>query len=418
MAFRPDSLLPWGWSSSGGVPALARALGYDLDERIVWAVDENARLVGIDLESGGWRTYLSGVRRAAVGPDGSVLVVDSSGRLVRLQRRTPAVLSASFRRPPVALWGAINGQALALSADSAPGVRLISPERSGPPASVSEGPVAPSFWGEIVAVSEGDQLRLVRTTDGSTLRTIDLPGPPAQVLFSPSGHRVYALVGDEVTVADRFSGERLQSIALPGEARQARADPSGRWMVVRPPSGDSAWVVDLATGRHVATLETEWREDLPLIAGAATLVVHNGKSVDAYNLAAVPPERMTTVAGGAKDLWMVIPWVPPQRAPRALAAVETAVVQQDQALVTDSTPSATLEEHWLQVSSSQNPDWADDLAEQLRDAGHPAGVWRPETPEESYRVVVGPYPTRAVAEEAGRRLGRPYFVVQRGSREP
>jgi hypothetical protein len=33
-------------------------------------------------------------------------------------------------------------------------------------------------------------------------------------------------------------------------------------------------------------------------------------------------------------------------------------------------------------------------------------------------VVVGPYPTRAVAEEAGRRLGRPYFVVQRGSREP
>jgi cell division septation protein DedD len=94
------------------------------------------------------------------------------------------------------------------------------------------------------------------------------------------------------------------------------------------------------------------------------------------------------------------------------------VVLQDRALVTDSIP-ATLEANvWLQVSSSQNPDWAEDLAEQLRIDGHPAGVWRPDVPEESYRVVVGPYLTREAAEEAGRRLGRPFFIVQRGPREP
>jgi cell division septation protein DedD len=159
---------------------------------------------------------------------------------------------------------------------------------------------------------------------------------------------------------------------------------------------------------------------LPLIAGAGTLLVKEGKAVDAYNLAAVPPERMTTMPGGGKDFWLVIPWVPPQRAPKALAAAETAVVEQDKALLSDSIAAAPtdVQEFWLQVSSSQNPDWAEDLAEQLRQAGHPATVWRPDTPEESYRVVVGPYPTREQGDEAGRRLGRPYFTVQRKAREP
>ena len=393
-------------------------LGYDLDERIVWAVDDDARLVGIDLASGGWRTYLSGIRRAAVGPDGSVLVVDSANRLVRLQRRTPAVLSASFKKAPLALWGAINGQALAVTEDSATGLRLISIERAGPPASVGDGEVAPSFWGEIAAVTEGDLLRLVRTSDATTLRTIGLPGPPAQVLFSPSGHRVLALVDDQVVVADRFSGRRLPSITVPGFSRQARIDPSGRWLLVRPPDGDSAWVVDLATSAYVATVDTRWRDDLPLIAGASTLLVHTGRAVEAYDLALAPPERITTMSGGRNDLWMVIPWVPAQRAPSALAAADTAVVVQDRALVTDSIVPVLEANVWLQVSSSQNPEWAEDLAEQLRVAGHPAGVWRPDVPEESYRVVVGPYLTREAAEDAGRRLGRPFFIVHRGPREP
>lgn len=416
LAFRPDSLLPWGWSSSTNVPPLERALGYDLDERIVWAVDEDARLVGIDLASGGWRTYLTGVRRAAVGPDGSVLVVDSANRLVRLKRRIPAVLAAGFSEPPLAIWGAIGGQALAVSTDSIPGLRLISADRSGPPAPVGNGAVAPSFWGELAAVMDGEELRLVRTTDATTLRTIRLPGSPSQVLFSPSGHRVLALVGREVIVADRFSGQRLPSIGLPGPAQQARIDPSGRWLLVRAPAGDSAWVLDLATSRHVATFDTEWRDDLPLIAGAATLLIHTGDAVEAWDLATARPERLTTVSGGTNDLWIVIPWVPATRASGALAAAETAVRQQDRTLITDSSRADPAEEVWLQISSSQNPEWAEDLAKQLRDSGHAATVWQPGSREESYRVVVGPFPGRQQGEEAGRRLGRPFFIVQREDR--
>jgi cell division septation protein DedD len=71
---------------------------------------------------------------------------------------------------------------------------------------------------------------------------------------------------------------------------------------------------------------------------------------------------------------------------------------------------------YLQVSSSQNPAWARDLAGQLRDAGLPASVLEPTGPDEGYRVVLGPYASREEAESAGRKLGRPFFIYQPGIR--
>jgi len=66
---------------------------------------------------------------------------------------------------------------------------------------------------------------------------------------------------------------------------------------------------------------------------------------------------------------------------------------------------------YLQVSSSQNPTWASELSEKLRAAGLPASVLTPKRSEEAYRVVLGPYATREQAEETGRKLGMPSFIV-------
>ncbi len=415
IGFSPDALGADDWRSEPGVPPLRAALGYDLDERIVWAVDRRDRLVGIDLASGGWRAYAAGVLRTGIGADGSVYLVDSAGRLVRLTRRAPTILPGTYRRPPRGLWGAIGGQALVVGGDSALEVRLVSSDRAGQAALVSEGPLAATSWGELLAHADGDDLRLVRTSDGSLQRAIDLPGPPTALAFSPSGHRVYALVGREIVVVDRFTGGGAGSISLPGPGRELRVDPSGRWMLVRPPNADSAWVLDLATGRVAGGVATIWRDDLPLLAGARSLLVGNGEDVRAFNLEAAPPALVTHIPGGARDLWLAIPWVPPRRAPVAIAAAESASAVQDSALIGDLPDSAAraVEELWLQVSSSQNPEWAQDLAEQLRDGGHRAAVWDPTPPDESYRVVVGPFATRDTADAAGRRLGRPYFVVRR-----
>ena len=66
---------------------------------------------------------------------------------------------------------------------------------------------------------------------------------------------------------------------------------------------------------------------------------------------------------------------------------------------------------YLQVSSSQNPVWADELSQKLRAAGLPAAVLKPARSDEAFRVVLGPYATREQAEETGRGIGMPSFVV-------
>jgi cell division septation protein DedD len=65
---------------------------------------------------------------------------------------------------------------------------------------------------------------------------------------------------------------------------------------------------------------------------------------------------------------------------------------------------------YVQVSSTSNPEWATDLAANLRRAGMQASVLPPETDDEPYRVVLGPYPSREEAEATRRRLNMPSWI--------
>src|SRR5205823_4415626 len=67
---------------------------------------------------------------------------------------------------------------------------------------------------------------------------------------------------------------------------------------------------------------------------------------------------------------------------------------------------------YVQVSTSQNEAWSTEMAQQLSRAGLTARVLPPHGPDDGYRVVLGPYPTRAQAEAIGRKLGRPYWIYQ------
>src|SRR3989442_8342046 len=53
------------------------------------------------------------------------------------------------------------------------------------------------------------------------------------------------------------------------------------------------------------------------------------------------------------------------------------------------------------------------MAQQLPRGGPAAKVLSPQPgSDEGYRVVLGPYPTRAQAEGIGRKLGRPFWIYQ------
>ncbi len=415
IGYLPDSLKPAGWESAPGIPPVARPLGFDLDQRLVYFLDTRQRLVGLDLEAGVSRVYLTGVRLAQVGPDGAAYAVDSAERLSRVARRAVTPFHP-LETAPAALFGAQNGQVVTLIRREASALRLESAEQAGVPIPVGDGPVTATHWGEVVAVARGDEVQLVRPSAPDRSRRVDVPREVAAMAFSPSGHRLYILdASGGVHAVDRFSGSRLGSLTLPGPGDLLRPDPSGRWMLVRPTGGDSVYVVDVATTSLAAVLRSDWGVTLPLVAGASTLLTAEGPNVVGWDLSGSPPRPTVQVPGGAADTWMAVPWVPAHRGREVVAASESAWVAQDAALIASvgdprGAPSPSV---WIQVSSSQNPEWARSLVRQLEAAGVRAEVWPPEGAEEGYRVVVGPYASRDEAEEAGRRMGRPYFVVSR-----
>jgi hypothetical protein len=207
-----------------------------------------------------------------------------------------------------------------------------------------------------------------------------------------------------ILVLSRYTSEVAGEINIPSPAVAIRTDPYGRWLLVRPPATDSVWLVDLGTGKFTGSVATEWGVDLPTVTNQQILVGKIKQDVLAYDLSKANFPVTGKVAGGAKDLWVPLPWSP-QGAPAPAAAESTVVA----AAPGDTTVKGKV---YLQVSSSQNPAWAEELAKQLSGAGLPASVLKPHTSDEGYRVVLGPYASRDEAEATGKKLGRPFFIYQ------
>lgn len=412
-AYDPDSLGDPIWSSRTPIQPLREVLGVDLEARLLVAVDTLKNLVVVDLESRGIRTQTPGVEQAAMAPDGSVYTVGANRRVTRVNAGLPAPYRTPLPVPPRFQVGTIGERYVALIATEPPKLLILSPDRQLAAIQTVTGEPAATLWGDLVAIAADDRVVVYETEDPFDTRTISVSNHARHLLFSPSGHRLY-IAGDDraVLVYDRYSLTKLSEIDLPGVPDRLRIDGSGRWLVARPAVGDSTWVVDLATGRYVTTARSEWDRDLPAVAGAATLFVRRGKDAIALELARAGLRETGRIVGAADDGWIVTNWVPRDRMARAAATAESLLVLQDSLLVTDSqTVASSGDRLFLQVSSSQNADWSKELAKQLSAGGYPARVLDPTTADDGYRVVIGPYRTREAAEEVGRKLGRPYFIL-------
>jgi hypothetical protein len=323
----------------------------------------------------------------------------------------PSLYKTALPGTPIFHTGTLGDRYLAVLATKPRRLIVVSQERQIHAAEIPDGEVAATYWGDLIAVAGPQGVGLYQTDEPFGIRSFATKTRPQHVTFSPSAHRLY--VADEdptVDVIDRYSLDRVGSIALPGRPATIRTDASGRWLLGQPASGDSVWVVDLATNRLVGTIAASWEDDLPTVAGAATFLGRNEGDLVAVSLTG-PTREIGRISGGAVDRWAVTTWLPRDRQSFAAAAAESALVAQDSLLVAPESDTTTTDRLFLQVSSSQSAEWSRDFAKQLSDAGFPAQVIDPTTPDEGYRVIVGPYGTREAAEETGRKLGRPYFVL-------
>jgi hypothetical protein len=142
-----------------------------------------------------------------------------------------------------------------------------------------------------------------------------------------------------------------------------------------------------------------------VVVSPSTLLTRRGKDLVALDLGRKGFPVRGRIEGGAGDAWLPIAWHPSQDEGVPATADSAAL-----AAAADSAAGQAASVY-LQVSSSQNPAWADELSQKLKAAGLPASVLKPARSDEAYRVVLGPYATREQAEETGRGIGMPSFVV-------
>jgi hypothetical protein len=402
--YRVPTLEPSSWTAEDKLPAVDRIVGADPEQGVVFTLDTKRNLVTLDLETRRVRTYLEQVRSATMGPDGALYAVDTGSTVTQMVRRAPVRFRSKLQGSPKELYATMTGSLLARVGDKAPVLEVLGSDQAPVSTTLPSEDMAPSFYGDLVAVATDTAVIIYETQGKRPPRSMHMSGHPRGVLFSPSGHRLYvAQEHDKLLVIDRFGGEQLDAIDLPGPARGLRGDRFGQWLLVRPAASDSVWVVDVGRGRFAGGVAAKWAPDLPAVASPNTLLVRRGGDVVALDLASKGFPEAGRVKEGAADEWLPIAWRPARDVQSDATADSTALAAADSGEAAASV--------YLQVSSSQNPAWANELADKLRAAGLPASVLPPTRGDEAHRVVLGPYATREQAEETGRKIGMPSFIV-------
>lgn len=403
--YLPPGLTEADWKAQTKLPPIRHVIGADLDERLVYSLDASGQIQVLDLETGRVRALLPGVRDAVMGPDRTIYALDDSNAVTQVVHRSPTKYRNRLPGRPREMFGTKDGDLLAVSTAGGNALARLAGDQPATTTPLPAGDAAVTYWGELLAVAADSVVVLYEPRGKAAPRTIAVDGHARAVAFSPSGHRLYvARRQGGILVLNRFTSDIAGEIDIPSPALAIRSDPYGRWLLVRPPATDSVWLVDLGTGKFTGSVATEWGVDLPTVTNQQILVGKIKQDVLAYDLSKANFPVVGKVGGGAKDFWLALPWSPVEVPPPSVSE-STAIA----AAPGDTTVRGRV---YLQVSSSQNPAWAEELAKQLGGAGLPASVLKPHAPDEGYRVVLGPYSSREDAEATGKKLGRPFFIYQ------
>ncbi|MCR4341117.1 MAG: SPOR domain-containing protein [Gemmatimonadaceae bacterium] len=267
--------------------------------------------------------------------------------------------------------------------------------------------------------------------DLSVARSVRFRSPVIAVAPTPSGDRIYVANRDAevVSVIDRYSGRLTETIKLPARPRELRMDPLGRYLLVRPASGDSAWMIAVGTNRLIGSAETEWKSDLPTVAPDGAVVTLRGADVEI-----VEPESLQsvrTVKGGGRDFWYFTSWNGFRARPAGLdrpvdfTQPETLLIDSVAPPPVDSAPPPRTGEpaprppppapvgYTVSFAAMLSEDAAIAAAREISLRSSSVRVVATQTAgTRVYRVIAGPFALRAEAERVGRESGRPYWVYE------
>jgi cell division septation protein DedD len=203
-------------------------------------------------------------------------------------------------------------------------------------------------------------------------------------------------------------------------------------------------VIAVGTDHVVGMVRTAWRSDLPAVAPNGTIALAAGTDVRLVDPDSLKIVR--TVSDGTKDLWRFFAWNGFR--PRAAGLDEPVTFPEDTVVPHDSTSafSAASPADSLRAADSvrramaqapptpaspprdsgpKTPQFTvqfaalrtDSAARQVMKAIHVTGATPRVVPNAhdgvvTYRVVIGPFPTRDDAEKVARTAGMSYWVYE------
>jgi cell division septation protein DedD len=429
------------WSSTDKTPPIERVLAFDDEGGAIAAVDTKGVPVRIDLRLGTTTREPKPALTHVVSRDGvAIYGLTASGSAVRF---TPSG-SWTFKPPAPArdLVTVPDGSILLLS-DS--GQTTTVWQVRPPETSITDTALVPHAL-RTVRTQMGDRLYLAVNDGLIALRSRGLtPTPPIKLehpvraaVTTPSGDRIYVAEDStsDIAVLDRYSGQQRSRIELPGTPSELRMDPFGRFLLVRPAVGDSLWVIAISNDKLSGSVRSAWREDLPTVGPDGALVTLRDNEVVFVDASTLRSAR--TIKAGGKDVWFFVAWNGFR--PRAKELDEPVTFQEPgsptgdsgstsslssrtprdsaQAVDTQSSPaslSPASAEHGftIQFAALRDPKAAQQAAQGLQAGGLAARVISTQRSGVTiYRVIMGPYPSRAEADRVAKGTGKSFWVYE------
>lgn len=419
------------------VTAIDRALAFDPEAGLLAFVTAGGNPARLDLRVGrvaiASRAKLSSIASA----DGSAIYAVDSGRV---RRFTPAG-DWDFT-PPAAPRSVIpqrNGSLIVMARE---GERTTVWRMRAPDPRLLDTAYLP-LAGSAVRNQVGDRVYFMTDTaliglDGRDLavaRSVHFGAPVTAVAPTPSGDRVYVANRGSATVSvvDRYSGRLSTTIQLPAPARELRMDALGRYLLVRPVSGDSAWMIAVGTNRLIGSVDTEWKSDLPAVAPDGAIVTLRGADVEIIEPESLQAVR--TIKGGGRDFWYFTSWngfrarpagldrpvefAPPETLlidsvkPAAPMDSAPAVAPPAAQPVPTAAPAPAPTGYTVSFAAMLSEEAAVAAAREISLRSSSVRVVATQTAgTRVFRVIAGPFALRAEAERVGRESGRPYWVYE------
>jgi|SRR5687767_341258 len=437
---RLDSMI---WTSTQSIGSQARILAFDPENGLEAYVDRAGVPGWVDLRVGTVKPSRTSKMTMLTSVD--AWSIFSVVRDTLVHRSTPSgEWELRVAEPVRALFPVADGGLIVLSTadDRSMLRRLRPPERtvldSASIATPTHTVVSP--LGDRIYLAYGRDVAALNATTFAEVGRVQFDGPIVALTTTPSGDRVFvAIEGSlELAILDRYSGERTDAVRLPGRVKGLRVDPLGRLLLARPDTGDSVWVIDVGTNRRVTTLATPWRDDLPNVAPDGAVATISGNDVH-FTVPGHERPRII-VRDGAREIWHFVFWNGFR--PRAsgldlpvVFPVDTlyyaeplsdslstlppvpldTTAERPQVVLPDTTvrrpPVTTV---WsVQLAAVLSEDRAREIAATIRvDGATPRVVVATVDGTRVYRVVMGPFNSRAEADRVGRESGRDYWVFE------